>query len=249
MAFSLKQFIPFLGLEKENVSNTKIQHSQKIGEIFQLLKESRTVLKVTLSNSRKSFSSSILDVDIGKGLFTLDEIYPRDGHKLFEKIGKMIATTELRGTRFSFETSRIASDNSKQISSYQCRIPELISYIQRREEYRVPVQSTQIIEITVEHRETSQLIQGRVCDISTQGIGIIFNSSHTIKPGDQLKRCQLAVSRNESVNFTLDVRHIESTMPGSIRVGGEYLDLTTRSREIIGRLVRQIERTGIKNQS
>lgn len=247
MAFTLRQFIPFLNLETEHVSDTNVQHSQKIGEIFQLLKDSRTVLKVTLPDTKKSYSSSILDVNLAHRKFILDEIYPADGHKLFEKIGKLTASTELRGTSISFEASRITTDNSRQIASYECHMPDSVSYVQRREEYRVPVHSAQIIQITAEHRETNQLVQGRICDLSTQGIGIIFNSPHTIKPGDQLNRCKLVLSRGESVTFTLAVRHIESTSPDSIRVGGAFLDLTTRSRELIGRLVRQLERASIKN--
>ncbi|WP_455223346.1 flagellar brake protein [Kaarinaea lacus] len=249
MAFSLKQFIPFLNPETEQVSDVNFRHSQKICEIFQLLKETRTVLTVKLPDSKKQFSSSIIKVDLEKKQFTLDEIYPVDGHKLFENTGKLIALAELHGARISFETCRITSDNSRQISSYQCHIPESVSYIQRREEYRVSVHSTQIIQITAEHRETNQLVQGRVCDISPQGIGIVFNTAHTIKPGDQLNRCQLMLPRNDSVNFSLDVRHIESTTPGTIRVGGSFLDLTTRSREIISRFVRHLERASIKNQS
>lgn len=247
MAFSIKQFIPFLNLETEQISDTCFRHAHKIGEIFQLLQESRTVLKITLPDSDKTFSSNILAVDVANNQFTLDEIYPLDGHKLFERAGTLIAYGELRGARISFETRRISSDHSRPIASYNCQIPESISYIQRRVEYRVPVPAAHVLQVTAEHRQSHQLMQGSLHDLSTQGIGIVFNTAHTIKPGDQLTHCQLMLPNNESVNFTMNVRHIESTTPGTIRVGGAFLELDNRSSEIIRRLVRQLERANIKS--
>jgi hypothetical protein len=80
-----------------------------------------------------------------------------------------------------------------------------------------------------------------------QGIGIVFKTNHIIKPCDQLQRCQLILSSDETISFTLDVRHIESTAPGSLKVGGSFQELNSRSRDIIGRFVRRMERAIIKS--
>jgi c-di-GMP-binding flagellar brake protein YcgR len=248
MGFSLKQFIPFFNVDTEQVSDADFRQNQKITEIFELLKETRTVLQVTLPGTNKTYTSSILSVDTAHGQFTLDEIFPEDGHRQFEDSGKLIAHAELRGARISFETCRVDSDNSRQISSYNCQIPQSISYIQRRAEYRIPVPAIHIVDLTAEHRNTSQILQGRLYDISTKGIGIVFKTTHSIKPGDRLTRCQLPLSSTETVSFTLEVRHIESTTPDAIRVGASFLDLDSRSREMISRFVRQMERSYIKSQ-
>lgn len=247
MAFSLKQLIPFLNLETEQVSDGDFQHNQEINHVFQLLKETRTALKITLPDSNKAFSSSILAVDLANGQFTLDEIFPVDGHKLFESIGILIAHAELRGARITFEARLVSLDNSRPIASYNCQIPESISYAQRRGEYRVSVPPTHMLEVTAEHRKTRQLLQGNLTDLSTQGIGVNFNTSHTIKPGDQLTNCHLLLPTNESVKFAIEVRHIESTALDTIRVGGTLLELDNRSGELISRLVRQLERAKIKS--
>jgi c-di-GMP-binding flagellar brake protein YcgR len=246
MAFSLKQFIPFLNLETEQVSDGDIRHNQKINGIFQLLKENRTPLRITLPDSNKAFSSNILAVDLANRLFTLDEIYPVDGHKLFESTGMLIAEAELRGAKITFEARLVSSDNSRPIASYNCQIPESVSYIQRRGEYRVSVPPSHMLQITAEHRKTRQLLQGNLTDLSTQGIGVNFNTAHTIKPGDQLTNCHLLLPTNETVDFAIEVRHIESTALDTIRVGGTMLELDNRSGELINRLVRQLERANIK---
>lgn len=247
MAFSLKQFIPFLNLESEQVSDIHFGHAQKIDEIFQLLKETRTVLNLNLPGTNKSFTSNILAVDTTNRHFVLDEIYPEEGHKLFESSGTLIAHAELRGTRISFTTCRLSSDYARHMSSYNCKIPETISYFQRRSEYRVLIHPAHLLHITAEHQRTNQILQGHVYDVSLQGIGVVFKTAHIFKPGDQMQRCRLVLPSNDTVSFTLDVRHIESTSPGCIRVGGSFKELNGRAREIIGRLVRQMERVNIKS--
>ena len=247
MAFSLKQFIPFLSLETEQISDADYRHPQKINEIFQLLKESRALLKINLPEANKSYTSTILAVDTTNRQFTLDEIFPEDGHKLFESTGQLIAHAEIQGARISFETRRINTDNSRSISSYNCQFPDSIAYIQRRAEYRVPIHAPHLIRVTAEHQPSKQILQGHLYDISMLGIAIVFKTSHIIKPGEQLQHCQLKLSTNEIVIVTLDVRHIESTTPGTIRVGGSFTELNTRSREVLNRFIRQMERAGIKS--
>ncbi|MCI0505949.1 MAG: flagellar brake protein [Gammaproteobacteria bacterium] len=247
MAFSLKQLIPFLNPATDLVSDANLRNTQKINELFQLLKESRTVLNISLPGTNKSFTSNILAVDTESRKFVLDEIFPEDGHTLFENIGKLAVHAEIRGARISFEACRLSSEYSRRISSYSCQIPESISYSQRRAEHRVLIHPAHLIQFSAKHQNTNQILQGHLYDISMQGIGIVFKATHIIKPGDQLQRCQLTLSTKETVSFTLDVRHIESTIPGCIKVGGSFRELDSRSRDIVGRFVRQMERTIIKS--
>jgi len=247
MAFSIKQFIPFINPDADQISDVNFSHIQKIVEIFQLLKLDRTVLKINLPEAKLPYSSSVLTVDEKKMQFTLDEILPQDGNKLLQQYGRLIAHAQVRGAKLSFETYLIGSEKSKQFSSYICHLPETISYIQRRSEFRIPIHAPHFVQVIAEHEPSQQILQGHAYDVSINGICIVFKTTHVIKPGEQLVRCQLQLSTKESINFTLDVRHIESTIPGSIRVGGSFKELSARSQEIIGRFVRQMERVALKN--
>lgn len=247
MAFSIKQFIPFFNPDTDQISDVNFSHTQKIIELFQLLKLERTVVKINLPEAKQPYTSSILAVDEHKMEFTLDEILPNDGHKLLQQYGRLIAHAQIRGAKLSFDTYLIGSEKTKQFSSYICHLPETVSYIQRRSEFRIPINAPHYVPVTAEHEPSHQVLQGHTYDVSMNGICIVFKTPHIIKPGEQLIRCQLQLSTKEKINFTLDVRHIESTLPGSIRVGGRFKDLSTSSQDIISRFVRQMERAALKN--
>jgi len=247
MAFSIKQFIPFFSSDTDQISDVNFSHTQKIFELFHLLKQERIVLKISLPESKQIYTSSVLDVDEKKVEFTLDEIFPTDGNKLLQQYGRLIAHAQVRGAKLSFETYLIGSEKTKQFSSYICHLPETVSYIQRRSEFRIPINAPHFVQVTAEHEPSQQILQGRAYDISMNGICIVFKTPHVIKPGEQLIRCQLQLSSKENVNFTLDVRHIESTSPGSIRVGGCFKEFSAHSLEIISRFVRQMERVALKH--
>ncbi|WP_455201701.1 flagellar brake protein [Kaarinaea lacus] len=247
MAFSLKQFIPFLNPDTDQIADENFSHTQKIIELFHILKQERTVLKISLPESKQTYTSSVLAVDESKMEFTLDEILPQDGHKLLQQYGRLIAHTQVRGSKLSFETYLIGSEKSKQFSSYICHLPETVSYTQRRSEFRIPINAPHFVQVTAEHEPLKKILRGHAYDVSMNGICIVFKTPHVIKPGDQLIRCQMQLSTRENINFTVDVRHIESTSPGSIRVGGCFKDLSSGSQEIISRFVRQMERVALRN--
>lgn len=246
MGISLKQLFPQFNPESEQISDADFRNQSKINSLFQLLLDESAVLKINLQGSKKTFSSCITAIDIKTSLFTLDELHPADGNKLLLSTGNFIAHAIIKGVNVSFHTSLIKLDRDKQFNSYRCDIPNSISYIQRRNEYRVRISEPQLIQVTAQHDKSSQLIQGRIHDISMQGMGVDFSTTQVIKPGDYLTNCKLVLPKGESIGFTLEARHIQSTKSGSLRVGGKFKELNTRSEEIICRFVREMERASIK---
>ena len=246
MAISIRQLLPNFHPEKEQVNDINFRNQPKIVEIFRFLKEENAVLKIKLPDTDKEFSSNIIDIDDKNLYFKLDEIFPEDGHNIFSRHGRLIAHAQVRGINVSFNTSLIQADKSGQFINYLCDIPDTISYIQRRIEYRVQIHATHLVQVTAQHQTTKQLLKGIVHDISLQGIGIMFKTHHIIKPGEQLIHCKLPLSNNNMVNFTLDVRHIQSKSPDTIHVGGNFKELDPRSSEIISKFVREMERMAIR---
>ena len=248
MAISLKQLFPQFNPETEQISDPDFRNQSKINNLFQLLLDENSAIKIRFQGNGKTFSSCITDVDIKNGLFALDELHPVDGHKMLLSTGNFIANAIIKGVNVSFHTSLIKTDRKGQFNSYNCDIPNSISYIQRRREYRVKVYPPQSIMVTAQYKSSAQMLQGHVHDVSLQGIAVDFSGDHdtNIKPGDQLTNCKVNLPKKEMIGVTLEVRHIESTTSGKIRVGGLFKDLNTRSEEIICRFVRQMERAAIK---
>jgi len=245
MGISIKQLFPQFNPETDQVSDADFRNQPKINSLFQLLLDENTPLKIKLQGDKTNFSSCITAVDVKQSLITIDELHPTNGHKLLVKTGVFIANAIIKGVNVSFHTSLIKLDKNGQFNSYICDLPGSISYVQRRQEYRVRICEPTLIHMTAQHT-SSQLLQGNVHDISMQGIAVDFSASHVIKPGDQLTNCKLIIPKKESIDFTLDVCHIQSTNTGKLRIGGRFKDIDARSSEIICRFVREMERASIK---
>lgn len=246
MALSLKRLFNNFHPEPEQVADGIVNNHAKIVEVLGLLKQEDAKLKINFAGSKKDFSSHIIAVDKKNLCFTLDEIFPEDAHLLFSRSGNLIAQSKVQGATVSFQSSLIRASRSRQFTTYVCDIPDSISYIQRRNEYRVLVPSAHLVRAVAQHAPSRQILQGRVHDISLNGICLAFKSRHIIKPGEQLTHCKLPVGSDQVITFTLEVRHIESNSTDTIHVGGKFSDLTARSSELISRFVRELERIAIR---
>lgn len=246
MGISLKQLFPQFNPETEQVSDADFRNQSKINSLFQLLLEESTVLKINFRGNNTVFSSCVIDIDIKNSCFTIDELHPADGHKLIASNGNYIAQAVVKGVNISFHTSLIKLQKKGQFNCYVCDIPGSISYLQRRNEYRVRICEPLSYEVTAQHDNSLQIIQGKIHDISMKGMGVEFSTSQVIKPGECLTNCKLKLSRGETIGVTLEVRHIQSTRSGKYRIGGRFRELNTRSEEIICKFVREMERAAIK---
>ena len=246
MGISLKQLFPQFNPETEKISDGDFRNQTKINNLFQLLLEESTPLKIKLQGSNKRYSTCITDVDSKQSLITLDELHPNDGNSLLLKYGRLIASTNIKGVNISFQTALVKTAKNNQINMYSCDLPASISYVQRRQEYRVRISEPLLINMTAQHSSSMQMLQGKVYDVSMQGIAVNFSTNQSIKPLDLLTNCRLEISKKESIEFTLEVRHIESTNPGKVLIGGRFMELNARSSEIICRFVREMERASFK---
>lgn len=246
MGISLKQLFPQFNPDSEQISDADFRNQAKINSLFQLLLDDSTVLKLKFRGSNKTYSSCIIAINIKNSSFTLDELHPVDGHKLLASTGNFIASAIVKGVNVSFHTSLIKLEKNRQFNSYICDIPPSISYLQRRNEYRVCIHEPQQYEVTAQHDSSLQLLRGKIHDISMNGMGVKFTTNQVIKPGDTLTNCKISLPKGESLGVTLEVRHVQSTKTGTCRIGGRFRELNTRSEEIICRFVREMERVAIK---
>lgn len=248
MIISLKQLFPQFNPETEQISDPDFRNQSKINTLFQLLHEENATLRLKFKGSTSSFNSCIINIDQKNGTFTLDELHPINGHKMLLSTGNFIAHAIIKGVNISFHTSLLKTERNGQFYSYICDIPPSISYIQRRREYRVRIHPEHSVDITTQYENSPKILQGYVHDVSLKGIAIDFPDNLNIKPkpGDQLTNCKLTIPKNETINFTLEARHIQSTPSGKLRIGGHFRDLDTRSEEIICRFVREMERAALK---
>jgi len=248
MALSFKNIFPNFRQNQELIADDNFRDHEKIIDIFNAMAHDRTLLKLKLPGSENDFSSCILAVDQKAFCFTLDEIYPEEGHLLISRNGYATVSGTIQGASIEFKASLVGSSKTGQFVNYTCSIPDTISYNQRRDEYRIKIPKTHLVRVTVQHVPTRQILQGVIHNISRHGIGILLKLNHTIKPGEQLIHCKLAIDDTEVINFSLEVRHIQSDAPQKILVGGEFRGLDTRAEEILNRFICEMERLALRKK-
>jgi len=248
MALSFKNIFPTFRQSPEPISEDDFRDHSKIIEIFSGMAYERTLLKLIIPGSKNEYSSSIIAVDPKAFCFTLDDIFPEEGHVLFSRSGYATVSGKLHGASIEFKASLIGSNKNGQFINYTCSIPDTISYNQKRCEYRIKIPSSHLVRVTTQHAPSRQILQGIIHNISMHGIGIIFKLNHSIKPGEQLIHCKLPIDDTEVVNFNLDVRHIQSDAPQKILVGGEFSNLDTRAEQALNRFVCDMERLAMRRK-
>ena len=221
--------------------------NHKIISLLYDLNKSSSTLNLFLSDDDIGHQSKILTIDESTKIFTLSKVNSTEGHEALLGAETFQVHAQLSGATIIFNSRVKKFHYSAQLEYYEIAIPELLNYIQRRASYRVEINSTHLIPITAELKQNQKKIYANVHDIAMQGIGIIAKAIDSIKPGDELSCCQLQLSNDEIINFTLDVKHVIPMSPGTVRIGGSFKDLNHRSTQLIGRLVRDMERLRIGN--
>ena len=248
MALSFKKIFPAFRQNQDLIADDDFRDHEKIIDIFNAMAHERTLLRLRIPGSKIEFSSCVLAVDEKAFCFTLDEIYPEEGHVLISRNGYALVSGVLHGARVKFKASLMGTSKTGQFVNYSCSIPDTISYNQRRGEYRINIPKTHLVRVTVQHAPSRQILQGVIHNISRHGIGILLKLNHTIKPGEQLIHCKLPVDDTEVINFNLDVRHIQSDAPQKILIGGEFNGLDTRTEEKLNRFVCDMERLVLRQK-
>lgn len=226
--------------------NTRLSDIVRIGNILQQLIDDRTLLTITIPGSEGSYTSSIFKVDRDKHRFSLDEISPVEGHKLFLRKKSLQVNGQSRGAVLGFTVDLKHLQSSNGIAYYEFDYPKSMEYVQRRAFYRAKLKSSQRISITTLHKESSISISGYVLDISTHGISVLFNSSRAIERGEILNLCRMRLPDGQKVTFDLDVRYAEKLPNERIRIGASFHDINTRNLRLIEKFVRKIERDALR---
>ncbi len=232
------------GTASDPSQTERITDPARIAQLLKRIKDSRTLLSVTLPRTADVYLSTVLNVDADRATFDLDELAPASGHLALLADGRISAFAQCCGVDIRFtaslrDTARDASGNF-----YRLALPAVLHYRQRREHYRVRIGRGQIVPVRIGALQEAP-IEGVLHDISAGGVGGEFERYRgpRLELGQVLPDCELQLHDGQRLQVALEVRFVSlDETARRLRLGARFTDLTPRGRKLIEQFVATLDR-------
>jgi c-di-GMP-binding flagellar brake protein YcgR len=222
---------------------TRVTDPAQIALLLRRIKDSRSLLNITLRGEPRGFLSAILDVKPVEGVVYLDELVPREGHAAVMRARGINVFTQCQGVDISFNCEIQDSGKEDGAVLYRASLPDILYYSQRREYHRVRVAHAHPVALVIRD-ETGNVANGEVLDISAGGLGAELNKPGTVpfQQGLILPNCMLKLFTDIELTLALEVRFLSRDDKGRPRIGGRFVELTRGDQKIIEQFVASLDR-------
>jgi len=156
--------------------------------VLRALQNKRCSINLQFDSSALSFNSVILDVDSQENHILLDEIKPRQGHRLINSGIPFSIRASVDGIRVhasGLQATRTLNDQSSVL--YIIPFPEKVLYLQRRDAFRTPVPVKLTVNASLYSNQHFDVMSAGLVDISMTGVCLCFTGemSQALKIEDQ----------------------------------------------------------------
>lgn len=214
----------------------------QIAALLKKVKDSRTLLQITLPGHAAEYNSALLDVHVEQGYLLLDELTPAAGHHLLAVQSKLTAVIRLRGVDMRFTGTVQEIGGQAGIAFYRIEFPQRLYYRQRRAAYRVRLGLGKLIAFNIAVAD-GQPYQGRLEDISQGGIGAELKQQTPFHRGDLLPGCAIQLPSGDKIDFEIEVRYIsKDEQHKKFHLGARFVNLDPSRKHILQRFVAEAER-------
>jgi c-di-GMP-binding flagellar brake protein YcgR len=236
------------GKVRSGRSTYKITSPKQIVTLLNHAHQQHCLLCTRFKDNEERFNTALLGIYPKQGFLVLDELSPKEGHKLLLKGKQVQIIGKVDGVDLRFESRLLEAGEKSGIAFYKMALPDSVIYRQLRQEHRVSTGALRMIFRS--YRDGyQQALRGYVCDLSRGGMGVILEQMPTFYPGDVLPACTVALPEKEEVLFSLEIRHSRPNSQREItRIGGRFEEIDPDSRRKIVRLINKLEREKCKRQ-
>lgn len=212
--------------------------------------KNNTRLTVSIKDCQEKFTSSLLGIYTEHGLLVLDELIPRDGHRLLLEKKQFTVEAFLDGAKLRFSSTLVGEGKSKSgIIYYKVKIPESVFYLQQRESYRVTLTGAHAL-FKAHYGEDERELSGQVSDMSMGGIGVILKQRANVEIGSVIDACKVSLPGEGDIKFSLKVCFVlVNEEQKNTRIGGEFVKLEPSDREKLQKAIIEVQREQARRQS
>ncbi len=214
----------------------------QIAALLKKVKDSRTLVQVTLPGLGREYNSALLDIHQDQGFLLLDELTPADGNQHLVAQRQLTAAIRLRGVDIRFTGTVQEVGGQAGIAFYRIDFPQRLHYRQRRSTYRVKLGMGLLIPFNIA-REDGAPYEGRLDDISLGGIGAELKQTTPYHRGDLLPTCAIQLPGGDKIDCEVEVRYISKDEPHKkFHLGARFVNLDRALQHTLQRFVADAER-------
>jgi c-di-GMP-binding flagellar brake protein YcgR len=162
---------------------------------------------------------------------------------------RLTLMTQLDHIRIQFVANRAEATTFQQAPAFRIRLPDALTRLQRRENYRVKVPLSQPVRCALQldpEREDST-VAIRICDVSGGGIALIdFPATLELVPGTVYHGCHIDLRDIGRVTTDIEIVHVmEKVGRNAVRTrhcGCRFRNMPNAMLTLIQRYINKIER-------
>jgi c-di-GMP-binding flagellar brake protein YcgR len=214
----------------------------QIAALLKKVKDSRTLIQVTLPGHGTEYNSALLDLHPEQGYLLLDELTPAQGHQSLSALSKLTVSIRLRGIDMRFTGIVQEIGGQAGVAFYRVAFPTSLYYRQRRNYYRVKLGMGLMIPFNIA-RADGKPYEGRLDDISVGGIGAELKQQTPFERGDLLPTCEIQLPGGDKIDCEIEVRYISKDEPHKkFHIGARFVKLDPARKHTLQRFVADAER-------
>ena len=227
--------------------NDRMQHIRFRPQILNLLQriyDGRCLLSISLANHSHRYNSALLKIDAEQAYLLLDEFKPDSGHTLFLQQQRCRVQAGIKGISISFIATLIDSGRQNDIAYYRVRLPDTLSYGQRRAHFRPRVSRALGTEVHLEIPAGDSL-RGTLQDISLGGLRVKTSDAQADLPAGTPRHCRFTLPDGTLIHGPIELRFLSHGDDGC-QLGGRFLQLPPTQRRALQKFIAELEREALR---
>lgn len=231
-----------------------VSDNRRIGFILRSLLAENASLSVTFKEGEIPSVTNVLDVDEEQGVFILSA-FSLVGHQQLARAGRPFVLRGYdKGVEVIIENLNVLEDAGAygHEGAYEVGFPSWLQYKQRRECFRVRVNSSTKVDISMFVKETGQHLPGQLVDISSDGCRVVFygilEEPRRLKGWEiQLKIAFPGVEESLKIMARVVNQQMDEKTE-TLYIGFKYLRLASNTQKLIDEFVGKIQREACKKR-
>ncbi|NRB39323.1 MAG: PilZ domain-containing protein [Pseudomonadales bacterium] len=207
-----------------------------------------SVEAVLINHPDLRFSSKLLQLELD--YLVIDELLPRRNHEMLEK-GDYIhiaSRAELKMVSFSCKVEEVIKTATG--LRYKLLLPAKIKNKNRRESFRVRLNSNVRDVMSLSLPGNQMLIDPLIRDLSTQGFGMVLRTATHFQTGQIIEDAELILPDESVIRFDFMVCSvIESQRSGKCIYGNQIIRIDAREQRLLDNFIAQLQRSSRRKDS
>ncbi|MDT8428275.1 MAG: flagellar regulator YcgR PilZN domain-containing protein [Pseudomonadales bacterium] len=219
--------------------------------VFRAMQNDRSSINIQFRGQPAGllFNSLVLEANLPGRYVLLDEMTPREGHRLAEAGELFSLRASVNGIRVQAKDLKVAKVlNNESGLYYRVAFPPQLLYLQRRDAFRAHVPASMRVNVKLNSEERDASFEGSIINMSATGFRFALDGE--IKPAlETLEKFEAAISiayLDMELECGIEIRFAayDPTRKQTI-CGCRMLKLGRMEQQLVNRFVTQLQRESI----